>query len=153
MTTELQENELRAFVDSVTHFFAHSSGDGADVRSAYLADPRSELPRFDYTGIIDVRGDWRGCLYFSAPRGMLSHLLLVTGEGTYSEEDHLDLVGEIANTFSGRARRELGEGLEISVPRRGRGMAIRASGATRPFVIPLTWRGYDAVVVVDLQIR
>lgn len=147
----LQESDLRAFVESVSHFFEHSSGDGADVRSAYLAEPDQELPHYDYTGIVDVSGGWRGALYFSAPGGLLSHLLLIAGAHQYGEEDHLDLVGEIANTFSGRARRELGEALEISVPRRCRGVSIRTSSASRPYVIPLTWRGYAAQVVVDLH--
>lgn len=147
----LQESDLRAFIESVSHFFEHSTGDSADVRSAYLAEPNQALPHYEYTGIVDVSGGWRGALYFSAPGGMLSHLLLAAGAQEYGEEEHLDLIGEIANTFSGRARKELGAGLDISVPRRCRGISIRTAIASRPYVIPLSWRGYAAQVVVDLH--
>jgi chemotaxis protein CheX len=70
---------------------------------------------------------------------------------TITDADHLDLVGEIANMFSGRARKELGEGLEISVPRRAAGIAFKPSSEPRPYVVPLSWHGFDAMVVVDLK--
>lgn len=152
MHYKLQESELRAFVDSVSHFFEHTSGEGADVRSAYLAEPSEMLQGFDFTGIVDVSGNWRGALYFSAPCAMLD--LLLHDAGVAAEpgyEQQLDLVGEIANMFSGRARKALGHELEISVPRRCRGVAIRPAGQSRPYVIPLSWRGLSAQVVVDLQ--
>ncbi|MFT3736701.1 MAG: chemotaxis protein CheX [Rhodocyclaceae bacterium] len=152
MTQKLQESDIRAFVDSVCHFFQHSSGEVADVRSAYLAEPSELLQGYDYTGIVDVSGNWRGALYFSAPGAMLDQLLRdagVSAEPGY--EQQLDLIGEIANMFSGRARKALGHELEISVPRRCRGVAIRPSGVSRPYVIPLKWRGHAAQVVVDLQ--
>lgn len=147
----IQEQELKAFVESVSHFFEHSTGDGAEVRSAFLADTDQYLPFFDYAGIVDVSGEWSGSLCFAAPRGMLSHLLVASGLETITDADHLDLVGEIANMFSGRARKTLGEGLEISVPRRAAGIAIKPANEPRPYVVPLTWRGFDAMVVVDLR--
>lgn len=152
MNQKLQESDIRAFVDSVCHFFAHTSGEGADVRSAYLAEPSEMLQGFDFTGIVDVSGNWRGALYFSAPCAMLDKLLEETGVGAEPGfEQQLDLIGEIANVFSGRARKALGHELQISVPRRCRGVTIRPSGTSRPYVIPLSWRGHPAQVVVDLQ--
>lgn len=147
----LQEQELGAFVASVNHFFKHATGDAAEIRSAYLAETGEYLPFFDFSGIVDVSGEWRGSLYFSAPRGMLSHLLLSYGSESYTDADHLDLIGEIANMFSGQARRELGEGLEISVPRRCTSIAIKPGSEPRPYVVPLAWRGFEAIVVVDLK--
>lgn len=147
----LQEQELGAFIASVSHFFKHATGDAAEIRSAFLADTDSYLDFFDFAGIVDVSGEWSGSLYFSAPRGMLSHILLSYGSETYTDEDHLDLIGEIANMFSGQARKALGEGLEISVPRRCTRIAIKPGCEPRPYVVPLAWRGFEAIVVVDLK--
>lgn len=149
---ELNESTLKAFVDAISHFFRQFAGTDAEVKSAYLVEPGQELPRYEFTGMISVGGDYSGCLYFSAPRGLLTHLLLVAGEHDYSEEQHLDLVGEVANQLSGQARRQLGSGLEIAVPvrlHRAEGQ-ISPAMACRPYVILLEWNGYPALVVVQL---
>jgi chemotaxis protein CheX len=90
---------------------------------------------------------------FSAARGLLTHVLLTLGEKDYSEDSHRDVVGEIANTLSGRARRHFGEGLEISPPEsfaaRTRRVYPRATG--RPVAIPIDWNGYEASLVVHLE--
>jgi chemotaxis protein CheX len=63
-----------------------------------------------------------------------------------------DLVGEVANTISGNARRDLGKGFVISVPSV---VANTAEGVVTPharsFVIPINWRTHAAKLVVCLQ--
>jgi chemotaxis protein CheX len=63
-----------------------------------------------------------------------------------------DLVGEVANTISGNARRDLGKGFVISVPK----VVANASDPfvvphERSFVIPINWRTHAAKLVVCLQ--
>ena len=65
----------------------------------------------DYTGIITLSGDYKD-VYFTAPRFMLVDLLTNMSETNVSEINLLDIVGEIANTISGNARKHFGKGLE-----------------------------------------
>ena len=71
---DISENDARVFIDAVTHYFAHLTGEPAVIRSAYLAD--ATLPRFDYTGLITLSGQFRGCVYFSASKLMTTKLLI-----------------------------------------------------------------------------
>lgn len=71
------------------------------------------------------------------------------GESAFTEAHHGDLVGEIANTLSGRARRHFGDGLNIAPPR----LLVRpAEAASRivPYAIPLRWHGYDADLIIQM---
>ncbi len=149
--SDIKENELKVFIDAVTHFYSHLTHEQAAIRSSYLAD--TGMPRFDYTGLITFSGRFRGCVYFSAPRPMLCELLLQMKEPDTCDDNLLDTVGEVANTIAGNARRHFGGGLEISVPITMRGAAehIKAAVRARPFAILLRWRSHEAAVVVDLE--
>jgi chemotaxis protein CheX len=71
-----------------------------------------------------------------------------------SHENLCDLVGEIANTLSGNARRDFGHQFKISVPSvvTGRGTArSNIRPRARPIVIPIDWRNYHARLVVCLN--
>ena len=50
--------------------------------------------------MIGVSGARKGIVSFTAPRGMLTVLLMRMQETDCSEETILDLVGEVANTIS-----------------------------------------------------
>ena len=102
--------------------------------------------------MIKVSGAREGVVFFTAPRGMLTVLLMRMQETDTSEETMRDLVGEVANTISGNARRDLGKGFVISVPN------VVANGSDpvvmphpRSFVIPINWRTHAAKLVVCLQ--
>lgn len=143
--------ELKVFIDSVTHYFAHLTREPAEIRASYLAD--SEMPHYDYTGLITLSGKFRGCVYFSAPRLLVRELLIRLQEPDICEDNLLDAVGEVANTISGNARKHFGSSLDISVPVTIRGTTahIKSAVRARPFVILLRWQRFEAVVVVDLE--
>ncbi len=147
----LSEVELKVFIDAVTHYFSHLTHAPAEIRSSYLAD--IEMPRFDYTGLITLTGQFRGCVYFSAPRPLVRELLIQLKEPDTCDDNLLDAVGEVANTISGNARKHFGDRLEVSVPITIRGATeqIKPSIQARPFAILLRWQRYEAVVVVDLE--
>ncbi len=147
----LSENELKIFIDSVTHYFLHLTKEPAEIRAAYLAE--AIMPRFDYTGLITLSGRFQGYVYFSAPRRLVRELLIQLQEPDTCEDNLLDAVGEVANTISGNARRHFGDALEISVPITITGTTeqIKTSSCTRPFAILMTWQRYEAVVVVGLE--
>lgn len=149
--TDISNGDLKVFIDSVTHYFAHLTREPASIRSSYLADV--DMPHYDYTGLITLSGRFRGCVYFSAPRVLLRELLLQMQEPDICEDNLLDAVGEVANTIAGNARRHFGSALDISVPVAIRGTSDRIKSAvrTRPFAILLRWYGHHAAVVVDLE--
>lgn len=149
--TDINENDARVFIDAVTHYFGHLTGEEAVIRSAYLAD--ATLPRFDYTGLITLSGQFRGCVYFSASSMMAAQLLLAMRETDTGKNNLLDIVGEVANTIAGNARKHFGAGLEISTPLTiyGHADAIKSAIRARPFAIKLDWQRSEAVVLVDLE--
>jgi chemotaxis protein CheX len=149
--TNLSATELKVFIDAVTHYFSQLTCETAVIRSSYLAE--TEMPHFDYTGLITLSGHFQGCVYFSAPRRLVRELLIQLQEPDTCDENLLDAVGEVANTISGNARKHFGSALDISVPITIKGTTeqIRSAVRARPFAILLSWQRYEAVVVVDLQ--
>ena len=147
----MDENQLRAFVEIVQHYFEQSSKRGAQVGSPYLGEPGS-LPIFDYTGVIGISGARRGCIYFTAPTQMLRSLLLRLGESDVSDANLADLVGEVANTISGNARRTFGPDFGISVPVviNGSKQTIQMPNTTKSYVIPMCWQREEAALVVGV---
>lgn len=147
----LRADDIRVFCDAAVAFFQQTTGQRASVRTAYLLSSREQAVPGDFQGVIDLSGRYRGSVEFSAPRNLLSHVLLTLGEGDYSEASHRDIVGEIANQMSGYARRHFGEAMQISPPRVVTGSpAAAAEGEVQPFVIPVTWERYEARLVVRM---
>ena len=126
----------------------------AQVRTAYLLEAAEPIVWDDFNGLIKVSGGFRGTISFSAPRTLLDEVLKAMGEPSKSTENYLDVVGEIANQLSGRARKHFGESLDISPPLScKRGGFIVTTVATGPaYVIPLTWGSYQAHLVVHLDL-
>jgi len=64
-----------------------------------------------------------------------------------------DLVGEVANTISGNARRDFGRDFVISVPSvlSGERPEVALPPGARSFVIPINWRSHSAKLVVSLR--
>jgi chemotaxis protein CheX len=146
-----RESELRTFIDGTTRFFETLTNQPASVGSPYLVTD-GKPGAYEYSGVIKVSGAREGVVFFTAPRGMLTVLLMRMQETDTSEETMRDLVGEVANTISGNARRDLGKGFVISVP------DVVANGSdpvvmphARAFVIPINWRTHAAKLVVCLQ--
>lgn len=162
----LLPEDIEVFSQAIGNYFETCTGRRAEVRSAYLLDQRA-APCLDndFNGLIEISGGYAGSVCFSAPTSLLSHVLLASGESDFTDEKHADLVGEIANTLAGQARRHFGESLGISPPRTFRrqeklppsesGAESRPQSQTsahpHPYAIPLVWHGYAADLVVALN--
>jgi chemotaxis protein CheX len=146
------ERELATFIEGTTHYFAHAAQQPAVVGAPYLLDSQSTIAK-DYTGIIGISGKRKGLVYFTAPCDMLHVLLGALGEPDATHENLCDLVGEVANTISGNARRDFGADFLISVPRVVSGEATMpvSSKRTRSYVIPIHWLEYEAQLIVCLH--
>ena len=88
----------------------------ASVGSPYLVNEGKPTVQ-EFTGLISIAGKRRGIVYFTASRPMLTVMLMRMGETELTQENMCDLVGEVANTISGNARRDFGKDFMISVPR------------------------------------
>jgi chemotaxis protein CheX len=148
----LTEQEVQVFVKGATRFFETSSDQLATVGSPYLATDDQPL-HGDFTGEIDIDGVRHGKVYFTASKMLLSALLICMSEPDHSEANLRDVVGEVANTISGNARRDFGGGFRISVPAiHGREFAkISVPEGSRPIVIPINWRRQAAKLIVCLS--
>ncbi len=147
----MTEHELRIFVGIVQYYFEQQTGRVAEMGTPFLGEPNA-LPVFDYTGVIGISGNRRGCVYFTAPDEMLEQLLRRAGEHDVSKENLADLAGEIGNTISGNARREFGHEFLISVPVvvRGRDQSISLPKGVKAYVIPFSWHHSAAALVVSV---
>ena len=146
----LREEELKTFVDGTTRYFEVAAQQPATIGSPYLLEGEPAMQ--DYTGMISISGKREGVVYFTAPRAMLTVLLMKMQENDFSHESMRDLVGEVANTISGNARRDFGHDFVISVPSvlSGDRPDIPHKSGARSFVIPINWRSHSAKLVVSL---
>jgi chemotaxis protein CheX len=147
----LSEAEIRTFIDGTTNFFETMVNQPASIGSPYLiTDGKTEA--YDYTGIIGISGARKGVVYFTARRAMLTVMLMCIHEPDSSEEILRDIVGEVANTISGNARRDFGKNFIISVPTV---ISNEPEKVTVPhgrqYVIPINWRTHSAKLVVCLE--
>ena len=146
------ESEVGVFVAGVLSYFGTTVQQAAQCGTPHLAlGERPEIS--DYTGVIQISGKRTGLVAFTAPKSMLSVMLMRMQETDMSHKNLCDLVGEIANTLSGNARRDFGHQFQISVPEvvSGRGGALEYPAHGRPIVIPIEWRNYHARLIVCLQ--
>ena len=146
------EQELKTFVDGTTNYFEVAAQQAASIGSPYLVT-KGTPGVHDFTGVIQISGKREGVVYFTAPRAMLTVLLMKMQETDFSNETMRDLVGEVANTISGNARRDFGRDFVISIPSvmSGEQVDIPMTGDMRPFVIPINWRSHSAKLVVALK--
>ncbi len=146
------ESEIGVFVNSVLHYFDTTVQQVAECGTPYLALGRSP-DISDYTGVIRISGKRDGVVFFTAPKSMLCVMLMRMQETDMGHDNLCDLVGEIANTLSGNARRDFGRQFNISVPSvvHGRNAAMDYPPNTRAIVIPIEWRTYHARLVVCLN--
>jgi len=146
------ETEVSVFLDSVLNYFGTTVQQPAVCGTPFLAiDKTPELS--DFTGLIKISGKYAGVVAFTAPKSMLCVMLMRMQETDMSHENLCDLVGEIANTLSGNARRDFGHQFNISVPTVsvGRKNTLELPEGARPIVIPIGWRNYSSSLVVYLQ--
>lgn len=148
----MQEENLKVFIEGAINFFKHASKEQVKIGSPYLMS-NTEPKISDYTGAIAITGPQKGTVYFTAPKILLTHLLMSLGENETTPENILDLVGEVANTISGNARTNFGSEFMISVPTKMKGLqnSIPLPNDSRSFVIPIYWKSYNAAVVVCIK--
>ncbi len=148
----MKEEELQVFLEGVQNYFTQMAGEEVFVGTPYLIE--NDIPEAQqYSGVISITGRHKGIVYFTAPGDMVRRLLDLMAEPDLSENNMMDLVGEVANTISGNARKKFGERFEISVPFVIRGAPDQSllRRQDRSFIIPLEWKMHRAAIVVSLH--
>jgi chemotaxis protein CheX len=148
---DISEQDLQVFIDTVIHYFDQTTSEAAEVDTPYIKDEENVV--LDFTGVIGISGKTKGAIYFTANADLLADLLKATGHTEDIDSELLqDMVGEVANTLSGNARRSFGSNFMISVPVVLKGAeAIRLPASIKTFVIPIIWRNYRSYLIVCLE--
>jgi chemotaxis protein CheX len=146
------EAEVSVFLNSMLHYFETTVQQVAASGTPHLAlRRRPELS--DYTGIIRISGRRDGVVLFTAPKSMLCVMLMCMQDTNLSHDHLCELVGEIANTLSGQARRNFRHQFSVTVQSvvHERDAPMVYPPNSRPIVIPIAWRSYQARLVVCLD--
>jgi chemotaxis protein CheX len=145
----MDERDLQVFIKGVAHYFQQVFDETAIVDPPFLQGKESVIK--DYTGVIGISGRQRGAIYFTATAAMVREMLEALREDEIDEAAEADIVGEVANTISGNARKEFGGDFLISVPIVLRGaQAVAFPRNAQSFVIPFIWRQHRSCLIVCL---
>ncbi len=148
----ISDKDIEVFIDGIKHYFLASTKVGIVVDSPYIIAV-DEIAVDGYTGIIGVSGERKGFVLVTASEEMLAELVLSLGEAEATANLIYDVIGELANTVSGNARRSFGAGFMISVPLIVRGQPDRIGSVkdTHGYVIPVRWKNKPFQMVVSLD--
>ncbi len=148
----MDEQQLQVFIDGAVRYFDTVSDTGAEVGSPYLVEGR--FPKaLEFSGLIGISGKSKGVVYFTASKALLVHVLAALGEPDMGAENLSDMVGEIANTLSGNARKQFGKDFMISVPVvvTGDSANIKIPEGIKSYAIPINWRGHEAFLIISIE--
>ncbi|MEO1254081.1 MAG: chemotaxis protein CheX [Bacteroidota bacterium] len=147
------EATCNLFINSVSNYFKHLTEIDSDMKVPYLKESEGLVLK-DFTGMIGISGSRQGFVYISANRDMFADLInMFIGIEDPSDEDILDMAGEISNVVAGNVRANLGANFMISVPTVFEGMPteLNIPEDVSMYVIPINWNNHEAFVVLGLD--
>ena len=147
----MDPRQLQLFRAITLDYFAKlTPGEPPVLEEPYLQFGKPAL--LDYASLVRIRGEYNGCLYLTSSVPMLESLLGVHGEDERSERTLRDMCRELSNVLSGNASQAFGGNWEISVPvSLGPGEFDSLKLPPSAFVMPLSWRGSTALLVIGLE--
>lgn len=149
----MHERELQAFVDATVSYFQKLTDSPASVGIPSVL-PAGESKALAVTAAIGVTGAVKGAIYLTAETAFFLELLkTISPSAPLTEQNALDLAGEVANTVAGNAQRVFGPQFLISVP------LVIAHAGNEPgitmrepqYSIPILWNGHKVYMVVGLS--
>ena len=147
------EATCNLFINSVSNYFKHLTEIDSDMKVPYLKESEGLILK-DFTGMIGISGSRQGFVYISANREMFEDLIsMFIGIEDATDEDILDMAGEISNVVAGNVRANLGANFMISVPTVFEGMPteLNIPDNVSMYVIPINWNNHEAFVVLGLD--
>jgi len=148
----MKEEDIKVFIDIVINYFKEITGEETQMGVPFIKkDNLSVLP---YTGIIGISGEYKGGIYLSADKELLSGVAgCILGIEEADESACIDMLGEITNTIAGNARSSFGSQFMISVPIVIKGQPEDIFFQLKPpvFVIPIEWREHPCFLAIGLE--
>jgi chemotaxis protein CheX len=147
------EATCNLFINSVNNYFKHLTEIDSEIAVPYLKEAQGLVLK-DFTGMIGISGSRQGFVYISGDRKMFEDLInIFIGIDNPTEEDILDMAGEISNVVAGNVRANLGANFMISVPVvfEGTPEQLKIPDDVSIYVIPIRWNKHEAFVVIGLQ--
>lgn len=146
----MDPSQLKLFKQITLDYFAKlSPGDEPALEDPYLQFGEPEV--FDYTSLVEIHGEYDGCIYLTSPRAMLEGILEIHGEREVSERTLCDMSRELSNVLAGNASQAFAGNWEISVPRSLVPESFaRLELPASAFVMPISWRDARLLLVVGL---
>lgn len=149
----MKEEELKIFIKGVMNYFTQFEGAQPAVGIPY--PEQNNFTFLDYSGIIGISGEKKGCIYVTASSAMLDELIKEMGLGEADETMRLDAIGELANNIAGNAESFFGRNFRISVPKviKGQADTINLPLHVPVFTIPFEWKSRKSYLVVGTPKR
>lgn len=148
----MNPEQFRLFKRITLDYFTKLAPDEQPVMGEphmHFGDP--EL--LDYTSLIEIDGEYEGCIYLTSPIAMLKDVLLINGEVRDTPELLKDMCQEFSNVLSGNASKAFGGNWRISVPRSLTMIEVRSLDLPEStFVMPIIWRESQSLLVVGLRV-
>ncbi len=144
------EATCNLFINSVSNYFKHLTEIDSSTKVPYLKESKGFVLK-DFTGMIGISGGRKGFVYVSANKEMFAELInMFIGIENPSNEDILDMAGEISNVIAGNVRANLGTNFMISVPTVFQDFPeeIDIPDDVSIYVIPINWNDHEVFVVI-----
>ena len=150
-SAQMDVSILNIFSTGIIRYFTTTTEQPAVLGTPFLGHD-DEKVALDFSAVIGVSGTYRGNIYYTAPREKLQALLPLLGEHDTSDRFCSELVGEIANVFSGNAREELGGGFMISTPflLTGSNDSVRSAKDAPCYILPIEWNSFSSRLLITL---
>lgn len=147
------EETCATFINTVNNYFTKLTDNPSETGVPYLKEQYSTVLK-DYTGMIGVSGNKRGFFYITSDKGLYEELIQeFVGLDDPTNEDILDMSGELSNVVAGNLRETYGSEFMISIPIvfEGKPDNFKFPGDLPVYVIPINWKNHQADVVVGLS--
>lgn len=146
----MDSRQFERFKQITLDYFAKLAPNEAPVmEEPYLQF--GEPAHLDYTSLVEIHGEYDGCIYLTLPEPMIHSLLEINGEREVSERTMLDMCRELSNVLSGNASQAFDGNWQISVPRSlGAAELAKLEFPASSFIMPIEWRGSKSLLVVGL---
>ncbi len=152
--SHMDPSQFKVFRDITLDYFSKLAPE-QEAPSVAEAFMQFESALFlDYASLVNIHGEFSGCLYVTTPRAVIERLLQLHGEPEISERTRLDMCRELSNVLSGNASHAFGSTWHISVPR-----SLEAADMpslkmpASSYVLPVRWLDATSYIVVGLESR
>lgn len=147
------EKTVNVFINSLNNYFQRLTKKQVRTQAPFIKEPE-DLVMKECTGMIGISGSKKGLIYISGSRDMFRDLIrLYVGINDPTPNDLLDMAGELSNVVAGNVREVYGHEFMISIPIvfQGTPERLRFPEDVQVYVIPLTWNGHEAYMVVGIK--